>query len=110
MPQNSHQPQKHRQDDFRWTVDFKIRTDNDQQRVVDALGINRVHGVLRLWLEVITPDSSIVIEPEGTPIRWIRFQRRSDMRRFMKVWGGQAVTSSPLSSPVETVRLPSDLG
>jgi hypothetical protein len=109
MPHNSHQHQTPRQDDYIWTVDFSLRIDNEQQRrVVSALGIGRVHDVVKLWMEVIIP--SHVVEQNGTLIRQIRFRRRSDMRRFMKVWGGQAVTSSPLSSSAETVRLPSDLG
>lgn len=108
MPHHSHKPQKHRHDEYRWIVDFELRIVNDDQcRVVNVLGVGRVHDVVRLFLEIIIP--SHIVEQNGTLIRQIRFRRRSDMRRFMKVWGGQAVTSSPLSSSAETVRLPSDL-
>ena len=83
-------------DNGRWIVDFTLRIVNEEQRrVVDALGANRVHALVRLWLELITPNH--VVEPLGTPIEKIQFKRRSDMRRFMKVWGGRAITR-PASS------------
>jgi len=93
MPHHSHKPQKHRHDEYRWIVDFELRIVNDdQRRVVDTLGISKVHDVVKIWMEVITP--SHVVEPEGTPIRRIGFERRSDMRQFIKVWGGRIVTAT----------------
>jgi hypothetical protein len=48
------------------------------------------YEVIRLWLNLSTPGAS-VLEPQGTPIKYLAFPSRSGARRFMKLWGGKLI-------------------
>jgi hypothetical protein len=74
----------------RWIVEFSFRFADDHQRsVVKELGIQAHHAV-RLWIDVLTPGAC-VMEPVGTPIKYVAFLSRSAARRFVKSWGGKLV-------------------
>jgi hypothetical protein len=104
MPHNSDRPQKHRHDNYRWVVDFSLRIANDdQRRVVDALGIARVHDVVKTWLAVLAPGACVVDLP-NEPIRRIAFSTRASARRFKVTWGGRIVTpTSDLNPSLGTI-------
>jgi hypothetical protein len=72
----------------RWVVDFSFRVrDDGQSRALAACGL-LAHDVVRTYLNVLLPGS-LVLEPDGTPIKQILFRTRRDMRRFQGVWGGK---------------------
>ena len=82
-------PSNDDQNGHRWIVNFtnfKTR-DKTQSRVIEELG-PMAHEVVRVWLNVVTPDA-IVREPPGKPIQSISFSSRSQMRRFINLFGGR---------------------
>src|SRR5258708_4241069 len=86
----------------RWIVDFALRIVSEEQRqAVDALGINRIHDVVRLWLTVLAPPRSSVLDPLEEPIRRIVFPNRASARRFKMTWGGRIIP--PTSGLTPTV-------
>ena len=85
-------PQTHDREDYPWVVEFLLRCDDHQRRIVDNLGTASVHSVIRLWLEVITPRS-MVFEPHDVPIQQVAFETRDDARHFIKTWGGRLTTN-----------------
>jgi hypothetical protein len=75
----------------RWIVEFtefRVR-DEHQRRVIEELG-QMAHAVVRVWLHVATP-TAIVHGTSGKPIRRVSFMSRSQMRRFVGVFGGRHV-------------------
>ena len=80
--------------EYRWIVDFaEFRTRNEvQRRVVEELGL-MAFEVVKIWLKVLTTDA-VVIESTEQSVRRISFHRRSEMRRFMQLFGGRQLRPS----------------
>jgi hypothetical protein len=87
--------------DGRWVVEFSeygSRTEA-QRQLLDTTNPQILHGILELWLKVVTPDARFV-EPGGSLTKTIKFCRRSDQRRFIATWGGKiAATAPPAATP-----------
>jgi hypothetical protein len=80
----------------RWTVEFSeygSRTEA-QRQLLDTTNPQILHGILEIWLKVVAPDARLV-EPEGSLTKTIKFCRRSDQRRFQRIWGGRIVATAP---------------
>jgi len=77
-----------------WIVDFaEFRTRTEaQRRVIDELQETAIE-VLMVWLQEVTPGA-VVIESKDQSLRRIAFRRRSEMRRFMRTFGGRQVRSA----------------
>jgi len=78
----------------RWVVAFKyFRTrDEAQRRVIDELRGTAIE-VVKVWLKVLTPDA-VVVEPSDQSVRRIAFRYRSQMRRFLRTFGGRQLPPS----------------
>jgi hypothetical protein len=89
-------PPKHDPNGPRWVVEFQnfsIRTAAAKQ-AIDSIKPGVLAGVLEIWLKVVAPDSRLV-GPEDCREKFVIFSRRSDLRRFIKSFGGRAATALP---------------
>lgn len=85
----SHSPSSH-DGHHPWTVEFtKLRVANErQQQVANTISWKALVGVLRLWIEAITPSASLVVQDDGARCS-IFFETRSQARRFVASFGGK---------------------
>ena len=97
---NSSAIPNHDMPERRWIVVIaEFRTGNEAQRhVIDELGL-MAYEVVRLWLIVATPGA-VIVGPSGQGERRISFHRRSEMRRFIQLFGGRQLRPSENSDPI----------
>jgi hypothetical protein len=78
----------------RWIAEYSFKIKNDDAReILESLRPNIISDVVRLWLNVTTPDARILGPADG-PIEQVSFTRRRDLRRFISNWGGRAIAPS----------------
>jgi hypothetical protein len=74
----------------KWIVEFsefRVRNE-DQRRAIESLDRRTLFGVLKIWLESITPGARVV-EQRGMSTLTISFPTRAASRHFT-AWGGKS--------------------